>query len=124
MRQNVFKRKGGRRREGGGGRKNRVEPLARSSIFFFLLSSKGLSKAFEKLRELTVSVDEAPSSGKALSHDETCCSRCKKKKNTHGPHEAVCTHISRKKGERRKQTEIRGRRREQMLKQMQEGALR
>lgn len=74
MRQNVFKRKGGRR-EGGGGRKNRVEPLAGSSVlvffFFFFLSSKGLSEAFEKLRELTVSVDEAPSSGKALSHDGT-----------------------------------------------------
>lgn len=73
MRQNVFKRKGGRR-EGGGGRKNRVEPLAGSSVlgfFFSFLSSKGLSEAFEKLRELTVSVDEAPSSGKALSHDGT-----------------------------------------------------
>lgn len=40
-------------------------------FFFFFLSSKGLSEAFEKLRELTVSVDEAPSSGKALSHDGT-----------------------------------------------------
>lgn len=40
-------------------------------FFFFFLSSKGLSEAFEKLRELTVSVDEAPSFGKALSHDGT-----------------------------------------------------
>lgn len=43
----------------------------RAFWFFFFLSSKGLSEAFEKLRELTVSVDEAPSSGKALSHDGT-----------------------------------------------------
>lgn len=43
----------------------------RAFWFFSFLSSKGLSEAFEKLRELTVSVDEAPSSGKALSHDGT-----------------------------------------------------
>lgn len=74
-------------KEGGGEREVGAERTELNlsqdrAFFFFLLSSKGLSKTFEKLRELTVSVDEAPSSGKALSHDETCCSRCKKKKHT------------------------------------------
>lgn len=66
VKQNVFKRKGG------GGERTELNLSQEPSGF-----SEGLSEAFEKLLELTVSVDEAPSSGKALSHDGTCSSQCK-----------------------------------------------
>ncbi len=77
---------------GGGGERTELNLSQEPNGF-----SEGLSEAFEKLRELTVSVDEAPSSCKALSHDGTCCSQCRPRR----PHESFCTLMSRKKGEKK-----------------------
>lgn len=116
-------------KEGGGEREVGAERtelnLSQDRAFFFsFFLLRGLAKPLkscESWRYLWMKLHPLVKLFHMMKH---VAHGAKKTKKTHGPHEAVCTHISRKKGERRKQTEIRGRRREQMLKQMQEGALR